>query len=82
MAEAAAAAAAAEAAIQLQITRAVAAAMAAHIAGPGAAAVPVAHVAVKLPDFWVQDPHSGSLRQRPSSVAPASLCQPPCMTTS
>jgi hypothetical protein len=57
MAEAAAAAAAAEAAIQLQITRAVAAAMAAHIAGPGAAAVPVTHVAVKLPDFWVQDPH-------------------------
>jgi hypothetical protein len=51
-----AAAAAAEAAIQLQITRAVAAAMAAHIAAPAAAAAPVSHVAVKLLDFWVQDP--------------------------
>ncbi len=51
-----AAATAAEAANQLQITRAVAAAMAAHIAAPAVVAAPVAHVAVKLPDFWVQDP--------------------------
>jgi len=39
-----------EAAIQLQIQEAVAAAMAAHAAVPSAA-VPVAHVAVKLPTF-------------------------------
>jgi hypothetical protein len=51
-------AAAAEAAIQLQITQAVAAAMAAHVAAPaaGVPAVPVAHVAVKLPTFWTTDP--------------------------
>jgi hypothetical protein len=51
-------AAAAAAAIQLQITRAVAAAMAAHVAAPAAAVpvVPVAHFAVKLPTFWTTDP--------------------------
>ena len=41
----------AAAALQAQITAAVVAALAAQ-----AAAVPVAHVAVKLPDFWVKDP--------------------------
>ncbi len=57
-AAAAAAAVAAEAAIQLQITRAVAAAMAAHIAAPaaGVPAAPFAHVPVKLPTFWTTDP--------------------------
>jgi len=44
-------AAAAAAALQAQITAAVTAALAAQ-----AAAAPVAHVAVKLPDFWVKDP--------------------------
>ena len=43
--------AAAAAALQAQITAAVTAALAAQ-----AAAAPVAHVAVKLPDFWVKDP--------------------------
>jgi hypothetical protein len=38
----------AAAALQAQITAAVVAAL--------AAAAPVAHVAVKLPDFWVKDP--------------------------
>ncbi len=38
----------AAAALQAQITAAVTAAL--------AAAAPVAHVAVKLPDFWVKDP--------------------------
>ncbi len=47
--------AAAEAPIQLQIQQAVAASMAAHVAAPPPVA-PVAHVAVKLPDFWVKDP--------------------------
>jgi hypothetical protein len=42
----------AAAALQAQITAAVAAALAAQ----AAAAAPVAHVAVKLPDFWVKDP--------------------------
>jgi hypothetical protein len=42
---------AAAAALQAQITAAVTAALAAQ-----AAAAPVAHVAVKLPDFWVEDP--------------------------
>ena len=42
----------AAAALQAQITAAVVAALAAQ----AAAAVPVAHVAVKLPDFWVKDP--------------------------
>ncbi len=45
-------AAAAAAALQAQITAAVTAALAAQ----AAAAAPVAHVAVKLPDFWVKDP--------------------------
>jgi hypothetical protein len=52
-------AAAAEAAIQLQITRAVAAAMAAHVAvlpAAGDPPAPVAHVAVKLPTFWTMVP--------------------------
>ena len=49
MAEAEAASAAA---LQAQITAAVTAALAAQ----AAAATPVAHVAVKLPDFWVKDP--------------------------
>jgi hypothetical protein len=49
MAEAEAAAAAA---LQAQITAAVTAALTAQ----AAAAAPVAHVAVKLPDFWVKDP--------------------------
>jgi hypothetical protein len=49
MAEAEAAAAVA---LQAQITAAVTAALAAQ----AAAAAPVAHVAVKLPDFWVKDP--------------------------
>jgi hypothetical protein len=40
------------AALQEQIQAAVAAALAAHVP-----AAPVAHVAVKLPDFWVKDPH-------------------------
>jgi hypothetical protein len=40
------------AALQVQITAAVTAALAAQ----AAAAAPVAHVAVKLPDFWVKDP--------------------------
>jgi hypothetical protein len=40
------------AALQAQITAAVTAALAAQ----AAAAAPVAHVAVKLPDFWVKDP--------------------------
>ena len=39
-------------ALQAQITAAVVAALAAQ----AAAAAPVAHVAVKLPDFWVKDP--------------------------
>jgi hypothetical protein len=39
-------------ALQAQITAAVTAALAAQ----AAAAAPVAHVAVKLPDFWVKDP--------------------------
>ena len=42
----------AAAALQAQITAAVVAALAAQ----AAAAAPVAHVAVKLPDFWVKDP--------------------------
>jgi len=42
----------AAAALQAQITAAVVAAQAAQ----AAAAAPVAHVAVKLPDFWVKDP--------------------------
>jgi hypothetical protein len=42
----------AAAALQAQITAAVTAALAAQ----AAAAAPVAHVAVKLPDFWVKDP--------------------------
>jgi hypothetical protein len=42
----------AAAALQSQITAAVTAALAAQ----AAAAAPVAHVAVKLPDFWVKDP--------------------------
>jgi hypothetical protein len=45
-------AAEAVAALQAHITEAVTAALAAQ----AAAAVPVAHVAVKLPDFWVKDP--------------------------
>jgi hypothetical protein len=45
-------AAAAAAALQVQITAAVTAALAAQ----AAAAASVAHVAVKLPDFWVKDP--------------------------
>jgi hypothetical protein len=45
-------AAAAAAALQAQITTAVTAALAAQ----AAAATPVAHVAVKPPDFWVKDP--------------------------
>jgi hypothetical protein len=45
-------AAAAAAALQAQITAAVTAALAAQ----AAAAAPVAHIAVKLPDFWVKDP--------------------------
>ncbi len=49
MAEAEAAAAAA---LQAQITAAVTAALAAQ----AAAAAPVAHIAVKLSDFWVKDP--------------------------
>jgi hypothetical protein len=40
------------AALQAQITAAVTAALAAQ----AAAARPIAHVAVKLPDFWVKDP--------------------------
>ena len=40
----------AAAALQAQITAAVTAALAAQ------AAAPVAHVAVKLPDFWIKDP--------------------------
>jgi hypothetical protein len=44
--------AAATAALQAQITVAVTAALAAQ----AAAAAPVAHIAVKLPDFWVKDP--------------------------
>jgi hypothetical protein len=43
----------ATAALQAQITAAVVAALAAQAAQ---AAAPVAHVAVKLPDFWVKDP--------------------------
>ena len=42
----------AAAALQEQITAAVVAALAAQ----AVAAAPVAHVAVKLPDFWVKDP--------------------------
>jgi hypothetical protein len=42
----------AAAALQAQITAAVTAALAAQ----AAAVAPVAHVAVKLPDFWVKDP--------------------------
>ena len=42
----------AAAALQAQITAAVTAALAAQAAG----AAPVAHVAVKLPDFWIKDP--------------------------
>jgi hypothetical protein len=42
----------AAAALQAQITAAVTAALAAQ----AATAAPVAHVAVKLPDFWVKDP--------------------------
>jgi hypothetical protein len=42
----------AAAALQAQIAAAVAAALAAQ----AAAVTPVAHVAVKLPDFWVKDP--------------------------
>ncbi len=42
----------AAAALQAQITAAVTAALAAQ----AAAAAPIAHVAVKLPDFWVKDP--------------------------
>ena len=42
----------AAAALQAQITAAVTAALAAQ----AAAIAPVAHVAVKLPDFWVKDP--------------------------
>ena len=42
----------AAAALQAQITAAVTAALAAQ----AVAAAPVAHVAVKLPDFWVKDP--------------------------
>jgi hypothetical protein len=45
-------AAAAAAALQAQINAAVVAALAAQAAVPA----PVAHVAVKLPDFWVKDP--------------------------
>ncbi len=44
--------AAAAAALQAQITAAVTAALAAQ----AAAAAPVAHVPVKIPDFWVKDP--------------------------
>ncbi len=44
--------AAAAAALQAQINAAVVAALAAQAAVPA----PVAHVAVKLPDFWVKDP--------------------------
>jgi hypothetical protein len=44
----------AAAALQAQITAAVVAALAAQAAAVPAA--PVAHVAVKLPDFWVKDP--------------------------
>jgi hypothetical protein len=39
-------------ALQAQITAAVVAPLAAQ----AAAAAPIAHVAVKLPDFWVKDP--------------------------
>ena len=46
-------AAAAAADLQVQITAAVTAALAAQAAAVPAA---VAHVAVKLPDFWVKDP--------------------------
>jgi hypothetical protein len=42
----------AAAALQAQITTAVTAALAAQ----AAAAAPIAHVTVKLPDFWVKDP--------------------------
>jgi len=42
----------AAAALQAQINAAVVAALAAQAAVPA----PVAHVAVKLPDFWVKDP--------------------------
>jgi hypothetical protein len=44
---------AAAAALQAQITAAVTAALVAQ----AAAAAPIAHVAVKLPDFWVKDPN-------------------------
>jgi hypothetical protein len=43
---------AAAAALQAQITAAVTAPLAAQ----AASAAPVAHVAFKLPDFWVKDP--------------------------
>ncbi len=42
----------AAAALQAQITAPVTAALSAQ----AAAVAPVAHVAVKLPDFWVKDP--------------------------
>ncbi len=42
----------AAAALQAQITAAVTAALAVQAAAPA----PVAHVAIKLPDFWVKDP--------------------------
>jgi hypothetical protein len=42
------------AALQAQINAAVVAALAAQAAA--AVPAPVAHVAVKLPDFWVKDP--------------------------
>ncbi len=64
--------AAAAAALQAQITAAVTAALISQ----AAAAAPVAHVAVKLPDFWVKDPKMWF------SQAETQLRREPCTTMS
>jgi hypothetical protein len=70
----------AAAALQAQINAAVVAALAAQAAA--AVPAPVAHVAVKLPDFWDKDPKMWFSQAEAQFRRPGSQHRPPCMTMS